>query len=916
MRSSVLMVIGVLLVFSVRAQQTIVSGKVVASDTWLALVDAEVSLSMLNVKGKTNSLGKFQIVVPKIGEYKLVVAKEGYVTKTFEIQIEPGEKLDIGMIVLELLLVSDSDYTVLLSEEDLNDNEGGAITSTGLLQATQDVFSRTAAYDFGSTFFKRRGLEGQYSEVLINGVKMNKWHHGRVNWNNWGGLNDVFRNRSMVQGVGSVQRTFGGVSSTIDFNVNAIEQQEGGRVSYAASNRSYGHRMMASYNSGLGEKGWAYTFSMGRRWGGDRQRYESRSVFVSLTKVCNDRHQLSLTALYTPLERSRSSALTKEVFELKGRAYNPNLGWQSGRRRFSRLNRVEEPLLILGYDWKWSESVKISTIVGYQFGSRGNSRLDYNNLVAPSPVYYQKLPSYFVNQGDLSQAYHSLKELQSDGQLNWEELYYANAYAKAQGKSNVVMQYEDVSKDHWVALCSILHYERKPGELWYGGVRFKYLNSQNFAKVLDLLGGNGYLDIDHFGVSEELDVGSVDVDSNVLTPRRIVLEDEKVKYHYDLNASEIDGFVQWAKDFDKVSCYAGVSTGVMQLQRNGKFKNGYYQELSFGKGERLSFISLGFKLGGSFNFSPKHLGQCNLFFKQKPPTFQNVYANVRQSNLVQSRVAEEKLIGADWSYFFRSRGIRLRCTFYYNRIKDATARSFYYGQGLSKASVRSAFVQEIVSGIRQQNIGVEIGGEYSLNAALRVKGVIAIGDYSYVNNPELLLYSDDFENPLVPVNYGEVSLKNYKISGGPQRAYSLGLEYRDPKYWWLGITANYFSHSYLGVSALKRTANFNVDEDGILHQFYNDDVARVLLAQEQLDAYLLVNLVGGKSWKLGRYYLGVFGSVNNVFNQYYVSGGYEQSRLSNYRLLLEDKKRVMPMFGAKYWFGRGTTYYVNTYVRF
>ena len=915
MKRSVLMILGMLLVITVKAQQTVV-GKVLASGTWLVLEGAELSLLGGDVKVFANHRGKFQLDVPKVGEFKLLVAKEGYESKVFEIQVQAGELLDLGVVVLKLSEVNHSDYTVLLSQEDLDDDEGGALTTTGLLQATQDVFSRTAAYDFGSTFYRRRGLGGKYSEVVINGLKMNKWDHGRPIWSNWGGLNDMFRNRNIVQGVGRIQSAFGGVSSTVNFNVNAIVQQEGGRVSYAASNRSYGHRIMASYGSGLGENGWAYAISMGRRWGGGQQRYESQSIFGSLTKVCSDRHQLSLTVLYAPLERSRSSAFTKEVYELKGRDYNPNWGWQLGKRRFSRLNRVEEPLFFLCHDWKWSERVKITTTVGCQIGSRGGSRLDYNNIEVPNPIYYQKLPSYFVNLGDLSQAYQSFKEVQNNGQLNWEWLYRANSYANNQGQNDVIMQYEDVTEDRWVQLNSVLHYDRKPGELWVGGIRYKRLHSQNFARVLDAIGGHGYLDIDHFGVSEAMNLESVTIDSNVLKPRRIVEEGEKVKYDYVINASKIAGFAQWAKEYDKWSCFAGVSSGVMQLQRNGNYENGYYQGYSYGKGRRLRFLSLGIKLGGTFNFSPKHIGQCNLYFKQESPAFRDVYANVRQSNIVQSRAEEEKLFGADWSYVFRSNEFRLRCVFYYNKVKDGTARSFYYAQGLSRASVSSAFIQEIVSGIQQQNMGVEIGGELPLNESTCIKGVVALGDYRYVNNPDLQLYSDDFDNPIVPLYYGEVALKNYKVSGGPQCAYSLGLEYRDPKYWWLGVTANYFSNAYVAVAALNRTANFSVDEDGVLHQFYNKDVARELLAQERLEAYLLVNLVGGKSWKLGRYYLGLFGSVNNLFNQHYVSGGYEQSRLGNYRLLLEDRQRVMPMFAAKYWFGRGTTYYINANVRF
>ena len=57
---------------------------------------------------------------------------------------------------------------------------------------------------------------------------------------------------------------------------------------------------------------------------------------------------------------------------------------------------------------------------------------------------------------------------------------------------------------------------------------------------------------------------------------------------------------------------------------------------------------------------------------------------------------------------------------------------------------------------------------------------------------------------------------------------------------------------------------------------------RELLKQEKFDDYMLVNLVGGKSFKLGKKYIGFFASINNVFNETYKTGGYEQSRNGNY----------------------------------
>ena len=40
-----------------------------------------------------------------------------------------------------------------------------------------DIFYRTAAYEFSSSFFKVRGLDSDNAIVHINGIKMNKLYN-------------------------------------------------------------------------------------------------------------------------------------------------------------------------------------------------------------------------------------------------------------------------------------------------------------------------------------------------------------------------------------------------------------------------------------------------------------------------------------------------------------------------------------------------------------------------------------------------------------------------------------------------------------------------------------------------------------------------------------------------------------------
>lgn len=121
-------------------------------------------------------------------------------------------------------------------------------------------------------------------------------------------------------------------------------------------------------------------------------------------------------------------------------------------------------------------------------------------------------------------------------------------------------------------------------------------------------------------------------------------------------------------------------------------------------------------------------------------------------------------------------------TGYYTEVNDATEISFFYADGLSGLGRNSttAFVQEVLGGIDKLHFGIEVGVESQITTTMKIKGAAAIGQFTYSNNPNLYLTSDDFDDVL---DYGTSYLKNYRIAGGPQRAAQIGFEYRDPKFW-------------------------------------------------------------------------------------------------------------------------------------
>ena len=809
-------------------------------------------------------------------------------------------------------------FSISLSDDELNDDTSASDNISGLLNSSMDVFYRTAAYEFSSSFFKVRGLDSDNAIVHINGVKMNKLYNGRPQWSNWGGLNDVLRNQELSNGSIPLKYNFGGILGSNNINIRASEYGEGGRITYSSSNRSYSNRLMATYNSGMLEKGWAYSLSIGRRWGNegyqDASFYDSNSAFLSVQKIFNNKHSLNFAAIYAPNRRGKVSPNTQEVYDLKGIKYNEYWGYHDGEKRNSRVKRVVEPILLLNHDWSIDDKSSLETSIGYQFGEMGNSRLDYAGGANPSPAYYQDLPSYFLadtDGPDYEGAYIAQENFINNGQINWNRIYDANLTNNQANLNAAYVLYEDRVDDTQLTFNSAYNREINENIKVTASANYRNLVSDNFAEISDMLGGYSYSNIDSFDY----------LDYNLLSPNSIVSEGDKFKYHYKMNAEEMSLFSMINFSFNKLEFYVAGDITNTTYQRDGIFENEANAGNSAGKGDEISFDGYGIKAGITYKFSGKHILDFNSAYLQKAPSIRNTFTNSRVNHNVvgsdinglinDSPITEEKIMSFDANYIFRTPIFTGRLTGFYSEVKDANEISFYYADGLVGFEDDSEFIQEILQGIDKKYLGVEFGVEAQIIPTVKLKGAASIGQYTYDNNPYLYLGAD---NNTVAV--GPSNLENYKIAGGPQKAYSVGFEYRDPDYWFIGVTSNFFTNTYVDVSPLTRTQNFYLAQDGLPFNDYDISIARQLLKQEKFDDYMVVNMIGGKSWKIDDYYVGFFASINNILDQKYRTGGFEQGRNANYQQLLQDTNKPKRVFGPKYWYGRGTNYFLNLYFRF
>ncbi len=906
-------------VFAFGQSETGVSGKVVDSKTQEPVQSVIVSIQNTNLTQLTDANGKFSFNKMDVGNQLLLLKSNGYKDQLIQIEVVAGKMLDVGTVSFEEDLTQEKQSTLIaITDNDLSDDNSGSESTAGLLQSSKDVFLQAAAYNFGAARFSVRGIDNEYSNVMINGITMNRVADGRPQYGDWGGLNDATRNQEFTNGSAPSDYAFGGIAGTQFINTRASIYRPGTRISYLNTNTNYSNRVMATHASGMDKDGWAYVISGGRRWAQEGYfegtTYDANSLFASIEKKISNNHSLNFTSIYAQNKRGKNSPNTAEQTDLAGEKYNSYWGYQEGEKRNSRIKKSEEPMFMLTHYWKVNPKTNLNTTVSYQIGQIGNSRLDYTKSNNPDPTYYGKLPSFYTNYFDNNNNYigntpayiakaNDQKALfLANKQLDWKDIYRINNENIDNG-SRIVL-YEDRTDENIATFNTRLNSQLSDNVIMIAGGNYLNSRTKNFKNMLDLLGGTYFADKSTFGIGDQQY-------SDLNNPNRTLGVRDHYGYNYNIDVTKLDAFTQFKFTYNKVDFYLAQSFSRSSYQRDGLYKNGYYPNSSYGKSDKINFDNFGFKGGMTYKITGRNFIDLNAIYMSKAPNSKDVFPNARVNNDITPNITNETIKGVDLGYIIKAPKLKARFTGYFSETLNSTDINFYYADAVGG---EGAFVSEVVTGINKKNRGIEAGLEYQITSTIKVTGVAAYGEYTITNNPNVTV-TDDASATTTAL--GKANFTGLKQSGMPQQAYSFGVEYRDPKFWWIGANANYIADNYLDVSAIRRTSNYYDYNADTNYRAVDQTLADGYLRQEKFDAFYLCNLVGGKSWRIGDKTLGLFANINNVFDISYKTGGFEQSRDSNYTKDYEDHQSgSYSKFAPKYFYGYGRTYMVNVYLTF
>ena len=929
--------------FTSYAQDGGIRGKVVSRNGRVALSNVRVKIESLGLTVMTDKDGNFVIENLPKGDYTLSFATPEFEPLDLMVRVDNRNVKDLRQVIIVPTgpaggVLDDAIFAEFDNDSSSSDTQ--ALPSS--LSSSKDLFNNIASYRFSEMRFNVRGYDSQYSDIYLNGIRFNDAMTGYGPWSLWSGLNDATRNQENYTGLEAADFGIGGIGGMTNVNARASQMRKGFRVSVSNGNQMYRFRAMVSYGSGQLDNGWSYAFSVGTRQGGngyvDGVYYNSYSYFASAEKLFGDNHRLGLTLMASPSERGAQQASTDEAYRLFGNNYyNPNVGYQAGKLRNSRVRNTHEPIVMLNYTWDMSENTRLNAATALRFGKNGYSALTWNGGSDPRGDYYRYMPLSDQTQivpgitTDQTIYFYLQDAIMAagvwDGMLDFDDFFHKNQYidtdpvlSKLMGnqyRSNYMIEERHTDQLDYNLAVNVQHNMRNNMRI-VGGANLRVNRTNYYSEVKDLLGGDYWYDIDKFA---ERDMASTEAYQNDLDyywatgHARIARVGDKYGYYYRAHLLETNAWANYTWGIGGFSLGVAGSVGYSQMYREGMWRKGLFPNNSKGDSKKLDYLTYEGKLSLGYKFSGAHSLEANAVYLQQAPKFATAFVSPRTRNTTTPGLKAEKVFGVDLTYNLNLPYIKARLSGYYTTITDQSKVISFYDD------TRSSFTNFAMSGIDKRYYGVELGLSVPVWNGLSVVGALSWGDYTYTSNPNFVQTVDNVDKIVLK---DKVNWDGYHVESSPQLAFNIGLDYRGPRNWFAGVNFNYYDNIYLSMNPMYRTATAIKYYTNVLtsNTATNAQKAsalssiKTLRKQEKFDSAYTLSANIGKNWYIHRVYmLGFSLEVKNILNDQDIrTGGYEQMRMSKVRG--EGGEQIYGRFPSKYFYLFGTTYYLNVYFRF
>ncbi len=817
-----------------------------------------------------------------------------------------------------IIVINDDNESYTFSEGQLGEDEDFAGT-TAMISSNDDYFLSEVGYLFSAMRFRIRAYESQYNNVYANGVMLNDAERGQFSYGMIGGLNDATRNK---EGATYTEHNGFGISSiggASNINMRASQYAAGHKASLVGCNRNYLARVMYTGSTGLMQNGWAFTGSASYRWANEGviegTFYNSAAYFLAAEKKFNDSHSLSIATWGSPTERAQQGAATEEAYWLAGsHYYNPNWGYQQGKKRNARVVNSYEPAMIITWDYNINDKMKLTTSLFGKYSMYSTSALGWNgNAADPRPHYYQNLPSAAYDVWDLEYTptddeladYNTRFEYwtssKANRQLNWDYMYFANQQANAAGGECLYYVERRHNDQLTFNLGSTLNIDYDRFNKGTVGLQIGTTKGMHYKTMDDLMGADKYTDIDKFSVGD-FGLSSDYVQNDVDNPNRQIGEGDVFGYNYDLFVNKASLYYQHRFDKGIFHLFGGANVDGTTMERFGHMRNGRAMEFSKGSSGVATFLGGGAKLGMVFTFDAHNTLSLGGGYENRAPLAYNSFIAPRMRNDFVPGLRNEDIYNAELSYRFEYGPVTAKVSGYFTQFNNLVEQSAFYND------LESQFTYLTMTGVNKRHYGGELAIVYNITSSLSINAVASVGDAEYTNNANGLLISENekvWKNDLV-------YMKGVKSDGTPLTAASLGVDY-NIKGWYLSANVNYYDRIYVDASKYARLAE--VVGAPVIDTNTGEEVINIPSQYKGKGGFIVdasigksISLRGGKKLNLNLQLCNLLNNTNMI------TGGYEQNRGDSYA---DGEARTYKFSKNPYlYYANAFNFYLNVGFRF
>lgn len=799
----------------------------------------------------------------------------------------------------------------------MNEQERGTTSAiVSALYGEKDVFLQMAAFQFSAMRYRYRGYDASLSCALINGLLFNDLQQGNPAWSLWNGLSPIMRSSIDFTAHRFQDNWLGDAGIGTSTDLRALAQRKQLQWGYARSNRSYTNRYHFSYATETNKKGWSSAIAANIRMATEGYRtgceYQSGAYYAAIDKQLRKAGLVSFIIFGSIQQYGKQAAVTAPVTDLLGIGYNPNWGYQQGRKRNAALATQHIPVAILSYEWNPDNQSAWITSIGSVIGKRTDTGLDWYQAADPRPDYYRYLPAHQTDsllRNQVSDILLGNKQLQ---QINWQQLYSINnnsferiddvngAGVSISGKrAHYLLEQRIINTRRWL-LSSHYQTRWKNNLSIAAGFQFSYQQNHQYKTVYDLLGADFHVNWNQFA-ENDFPANQQAIQFDMDQPNRILRKGDRYGYDYLSTVVLTSLWLQTEYVTKKIDYLFGFRFSKTEFNRKGLVRNGLFPRHSKGASVASHFFDPTLKIGLMFKLHAKHTLGFLVHTQTKAPLFDNVYIAPRMRDTRQEQVMSEAIFSVETMYQLLLHKLKARINLYHTISRNGMNVLTFYHDGYRN------FVNYAISNINRQYTGIESAISWELNERWELSLAFAKGAHSYTSRQAVTVSLDNNEALLDKM---EVYAKNFRIGGSPQQVAGTGIRYRTVKSFFLQVNANFFNDQWLEYNPVRRTyaALENIQKGS--EQWYK------IINQERLPSTVLLNMFIGKGFSIRNVYnkkpLRFFctAGINNLLNkQRIITGGYEQLRF-------DQETKDPDRFPPKLFFGYGLNYALSVSLSF